>query len=107
MDRTAYLERLSCPRSTRNTLKYLHDVDAIKAVVPEIVDALKLSSFEDDRRRACFSSFCPLYKEIKDLSGLSSEPYLSLGLPLAYIRFYACCRLAGNLFLNFHMNRVL
>lgn len=85
----------------------LNDADVMTVAIPGFVDALKLSSFIEDQRRACFSSFCLLYRGIEDLSCLSREPHLNLGLSWVYLRLYTNCRLAGNLFLSFHINGVL
>lgn len=85
----------------------LENEKLILDLIPSITEMMKTASFKEDVRRAYFSTFCPLYKGIKDLSTLNREPYLNTPLPTVFIRFFANCRLAGSLMLNFRFNKIL
>ena len=82
------------------------DPATFETALPAIDGVLKRISFTEDSSRAAQSCFCPLYKDIKDLSSPYYESYLNTALPLSYIRTFAACRLAGQLSLTMNVNKI-
>ncbi|KAJ8670559.1 hypothetical protein QAD02_001818 [Eretmocerus hayati] len=80
--------------------------EAILQALPTIEGRTRKIAFEEDIKRALGSTYNQTFKEIKDLETLHVEPYLTLALPLSYIRVFANCRLAGRYSLKFYLNKI-
>ncbi|KAJ8674407.1 hypothetical protein QAD02_005669 [Eretmocerus hayati] len=88
-----------------NYLWELQDPAATRKALPNIEGALIRRSWTEDVERALNSSYCPMYKEIKNLQPSPSyEDYITQNLPLAQVRIFAGCRLSGNLLLRLCAN---
>ena len=82
-------------------------VDAVKLALPIIDGVLKNINFKDDAIRASQSLYCPLYRAIKHLEQHYQEPYLTLALPLPFLRMFTQTRLAGKITLSFVHNKII
>ena len=82
------------------------DVEMTKLAIPIIEGILAKLSWKGDRVRATSSTYCPLYKEIKNFDSLHAETYLKLALSMTYVRLFAACRLAGCLSVTLNYNKI-
>ena len=80
--------------------------DTITLALPTIEAALARLSFQEDKERALKTTNFLMYKDLKNLDGLTEEEYLKLGMPVTYIQVFSACRLAGNFVLNICHNKI-
>lgn len=83
------------------------NASAIRLALPVIDGAMKKLSFMGDVERTKSSSYCPYYQNIKDLSSIIREPYLTLPLPIGFIRILTSCRLSSYFQLSFKIKGTL
>lgn len=99
--------RIALDKSGHEYLLNHENASAIRLALPIIDGVMKKRSFTRDVERATSSSYCPHYHRVKDLSSIIREPYLTLPLPIGFIRTFASCRLSSYFRLSFKIKDTL